>query len=115
MQPGGSGIWLGRRGAIQRQLQFGCKSVQRGAIRPRHPGWRHHSGADLSNHFFPSLRVVAGMREIQFVDRETGRASLFVMAADAISIEQRAVLSAGPSAAETDQECEQRLHCDVNF
>ena len=57
--------------------------------RTRHAGRRHHAGAQLADHLFPDLRMVADRVEVGRLEREVGGLELVVVAGDAVLIEQR--------------------------
>ncbi len=71
----------------------GRERIHGGAVRTRHPLRRHGAHAQLAHHFLPGFGVRANIRVIQigteFIEHQAGGLGFFVMAGDAILIDQR--------------------------
>ena len=78
-------------GAVERVLHGRSEPIERGAVRPRRAGRRHHAGAHLPHHLFPGLRVlVPACATSSRSSSETARRITRVVTGDAVAIEQRA-------------------------
>ncbi len=82
------GSGMRRPGLIERRLEPGDQPVDLGLFRPRHALWRHHATAQLAHHLFPRLGMFAGMIDVQLVQHQPGGFGFFVVAGDAVLIDQ---------------------------
>ena len=76
-----------RRAAIDLGLEPVAQPVVFGQRRPRDVGRRHHAGAQLADHFFPELRVLADACVIQILKREVRRLHARAVARHAVAID----------------------------
>ena len=77
---------------VKLRFQPGRESVKCGAIGPWRAAGRHHPGANLADHFFPSLGVVGDARRVKLIQRQARGFRALVVAGDAVLVEQRAIL-----------------------
>ncbi len=75
-------------GAIQVRLQLRGQAVERRPIGPPRAAGRHHAGAHLAHHLFQGFRVLSRLLEVQLVEHEARGLNLFVVAPDAVLVDQ---------------------------
>jgi len=83
-----AGVGTGGGGAIERGFDGGGEGVEGRAVRSaRARGW-HHAGADFADDFFPGFGVGGDVVEVQFVQFEAAGFEFFVVAGDAVLVEE---------------------------
>jgi len=84
---------IGRKGCrlIERGFDGSHERLDARAVRPRQARGRHRAAAELPNDSFPGRRVLADMRGVYPVERETRSPSLLVVAGNTVGIQQRTI------------------------
>ena len=91
MERDASRIRIRGSGLVERVFKPRHEPVDRGLIRPRHAGRRHHAAAQLPHDFLPHVRVAGKLGEVHRVEGEVGRLETLVMTRHAVPVEERAV------------------------
>ena len=76
-------------GAIDRGLHCRSEPVERGTVRPRRVGGRHHAGADLPHHLLPRRRLAPRLRNIESIERKASCTHPRVVTGDTVAIDHR--------------------------
>src|SRR5258705_3711739 len=79
MERGPAHIWLQDGGLIDFRFERRGKTLGGRRIRSWPSRGRHQSSPQLSNHFFDTLSVLLGMRQIDGVPRESAGLQVFVV------------------------------------
>ena len=82
-----AGVGRRRGRPIDRGFHRGREPVERDAVRAWRVGRRHHAGPHLARDLLPHLRVLAGARHRQPVEREAAGLQPRVVAGDAVAID----------------------------
>jgi hypothetical protein len=95
-----AGVRLGHRGDIDRRFERGDERRMRRRVRARGTGRRHHAGLQLEDHLFGDGGVVGGLGNVKRLEREAAhlRLALFVVAGDAVALDDRVVVLGGHGA-----------------
>ena len=78
------------RGPVQGVLQRRGNGFVRGRVRPPPAGRRHRTGPQLEHDLLPRIRMVAHPSGVHLVQGESRRPQPFVVAADAVAVQNRA-------------------------